>query len=130
MATHTQCTRPKLSSEMSSDRVDRQPWDALGPCFMVAADPRRSYLNGDARETNSGRRRRMSPKPRRSLERGVSAAPIYQLKVTLADVRPPAWRRITVRGDLSLERLHAVFQTAMGWQDAHLHKWIVGGRAL
>jgi hypothetical protein len=33
-----------------------------------------------------------------------------------------------VRGDLSLERLHTVFQEAMGWQDAHLHEWTVSGR--
>jgi hypothetical protein len=33
-----------------------------------------------------------------------------------------------VRGDLSLERLHTVFQEAMGWQDSHLHEWTVSGR--
>jgi len=56
------------------------------------------------------------------------AAPIYQLKVTLAEVGPPVWRRIRVRGDLSLERLHAVVQRAMGWHDSHLHEWTVEGR--
>ena len=55
------------------------------------------------------------------------AAPIYQLKVTLAEVGPPVWRRIRVRGDLSLERLHAVVQRAMGWHDSHLHEWTVEG---
>jgi len=56
------------------------------------------------------------------------AAPTYQLKVTLAEVGPPVWRRIRVRGDLSLERLHAVVQRAMGWYDSHLHEWTVEGR--
>ncbi len=56
------------------------------------------------------------------------AAPIYQLKVTLAEVGSPVWRRIRVRGDLSLERLHAVVQRAMGWHDSHLHEWTVEGR--
>jgi hypothetical protein len=56
------------------------------------------------------------------------AAPIYQLKVTLAEVGPPVWRRIRVRGDLSLERLHAVVQRAIGWHDSHLHEWTVEGR--
>jgi len=56
------------------------------------------------------------------------AAPIYQLKVTLAEVGPPVWRRIRARGDLSLERLHAVVQRAMGWHDSHLHEWTVAGR--
>jgi hypothetical protein len=70
----------------------------------------------------------MSPKPRRSAKRATPAASIYELKVTLAEVKPFVWRRVRVRGNLSLERLHAVFQLAMGWQDAHLHEWIVNGR--
>jgi Plasmid pRiA4b ORF-3-like protein len=53
---------------------------------------------------------------------------MYQLKVTLADVKPPVWRRIRVRGDLSLERLHVVLQRTLGWRDEHLHEWIVDGR--
>jgi hypothetical protein len=70
----------------------------------------------------------MSAKPRRPAARPATAAPIYQLKVALAGIEPPIWRRITVRGDLPLDRLHAVFQKAMGWQTSHLHEWLVGGR--
>ena len=70
----------------------------------------------------------MSPRPRRSPTSAAPAAPIYQLKITLAEVEPPVWRRIRLRGDLRLDRLHAVFQKAMGWQNAHLHEWTVGGR--
>ena len=70
----------------------------------------------------------MSPKPRRPPTSAAAAAPIYQLKITLAEVEPPVWRRVRVRGALRLDRLHAVFQRAMGWQNAHLHEWTVGGR--
>jgi len=42
----------------------------------------------------------MSPKPRRLPTRTAAAAPVYQLKITLAEVEPPVWRRIRVRGDL------------------------------
>lgn len=70
----------------------------------------------------------MSPKPRRSPPRAASAAPVYLLKVTLAYAEPTVWRRIKVRGDLSLARRHRVLQAAMGWQDAHLHEWTVAGR--
>ena len=70
----------------------------------------------------------MSPKPRPPAKRLAPTAPAYQLKLTLAEVEPPVWRRIRVRGGLSLARLHDVFQLAMGWQDAHLHEWIVSGR--
>lgn len=60
--------------------------------------------------------------------KGTATSPIYQLKITLADVAPPVWRGIRVGGNLSLERLHDVFQCVVGWQGAHLHEWVVGGR--
>jgi len=70
----------------------------------------------------------MSPMSPRPLTRAAAAAPVYQLKITLAEVEPPIWRRIRARGDLRLDRLHTVFQRVMGWQSVHLHEWIVGGR--
>jgi hypothetical protein len=53
---------------------------------------------------------------------------VYTLKVTLEGVEPPIWRRFRVSGSLTLERLHAVLQRVMGWQDSHLHEFEVGGR--
>lgn len=52
---------------------------------------------------------------------------IYQLKVTLRDIRPPIWRRFQVRGDVTLDRLHQVLQEVMGWTDSHLHMFTIGG---
>jgi hypothetical protein len=52
--------------------------------------------------------------------------PVYQLKVTLDGIKPPIWRRIQVRGDLSLFNLHKIIQVAMGWEDSHLHQFMVG----
>lgn len=51
---------------------------------------------------------------------------IYQLKVALADIRPPIWRRIQVPADISLARLHRVLQAAMGWSDTHMHAFRMG----
>ena len=51
---------------------------------------------------------------------------IYRLKITLAGFRPPIWRRVEVDGNISLGELHEVIQIAMGWEDAHLHQFIVG----
>ena len=52
--------------------------------------------------------------------------PLYQLKVTLKWSKPPIWRRVQVRGDMRLDKLHNIIQIAMGWTDTHLHQFIVG----
>jgi hypothetical protein len=50
-----------------------------------------------------------------------------QLSVTLRDIEPPIWRRLVVPASLTLRGLHAVIQTAMGWEDYHLHMFDVDG---
>lgn len=52
--------------------------------------------------------------------------PIYQIKVTLRDVSPPAWRRVEVPGDTKLGKLHRILQAALGWTDSHLHAFRIG----
>lgn len=59
------------------------------------------------------------------------AAPrAYRLTVTLQDVRPPIWRRFTVRDDITLLKLHELLQIIMGWTDSHLHEFVAGGMRL
>jgi len=53
---------------------------------------------------------------------------ISQLKVTLCDVTPRVWRRLLVPGAYTLDRVHLVFQTAMGWHDVHLHSFEIDGQ--
>ena len=48
--------------------------------------------------------------------------------MTLQRVRPPVWRRFTVRDDITLPKLHALLQIIMGWTDSHLHQFVVGGK--
>jgi hypothetical protein len=50
----------------------------------------------------------------------------YQFKVMLIDSNPPIWRRIQVP-DMTLGELHEVLQVVMGWDDCHLHQFIVRG---
>lgn len=57
----------------------------------------------------------------------IMARRIFQLKITLADVRPPVWRRILIPGGYTLDRLHRAVQYAMGWQNCHLHCFEVDG---
>ena len=52
---------------------------------------------------------------------------IYQLKVTLTESNPPIWRRIQVP-DCTLGELHDFLQVIMGWEDNHLHQFIVNRR--
>ena len=66
-------------------------------------------------ETGSSRRKRTS---------GRSPS-VFQLKVTLRRSKPPIWRRIQVGSDIRLPSLHDVLQVVMGWEDSHLHQFIV-----
>ncbi len=50
---------------------------------------------------------------------------IYQLKVTLREIKPPIWRRLLVPHDMHLHQLHRVLQIVMGWTDSHLHEFII-----
>jgi hypothetical protein len=58
---------------------------------------------------------------------GAVPRPIYQLRMSLQEVTPAVWRRVLVPGGYTLDRVHRVIQYAMGWQDAHLHSFEIGG---
>ncbi len=66
--------------------------------------------------------------PRRHLSVAPREDAVYILRITIEAVEPPVWRRVQVPGSITLERLHTVIQKAMGWRDAHLHEFEVGGR--
>jgi hypothetical protein len=51
---------------------------------------------------------------------------LYQLKVTLLDIKPPVWRRLVLDPGISLRQLHHLIQAAMGWEDYHLYEFQVG----
>ncbi len=53
-------------------------------------------------------------------------AQISQLKITLADLVPPVWRRVHVSNQMTLGDLHVVIQLAMGWSNSHMHQFKVG----
>jgi hypothetical protein len=52
---------------------------------------------------------------------------IYQIKVTLSGSQPLIWRCIQVRSDTSLAKFHRILQCVMGWEDAHLHRFVIEG---
>jgi hypothetical protein len=56
----------------------------------------------------------------------AAGVPLYRLKITLRRSKPPIWRRVVVRADMRLDRLHTVIQIAMGWMNCHLHQFTAG----
>jgi hypothetical protein len=58
------------------------------------------------------------------------APEIYQLKVTLLGTSPLIWRRVLVPANITLAQLHDVLQTAMAWEDGHMHEFSVGQRRI
>jgi len=53
---------------------------------------------------------------------------VYQLKITLQEIEPVIWRRLQVKGQVRLDRLHLMIQAAMGWTNSHLHEFLVKGQ--
>lgn len=50
---------------------------------------------------------------------------VYQLKITLSGSKPPIWRRVQVDSHIKLSKLHDIFQEVMGWEDSHLHQFVI-----
>ncbi|WP_391528025.1 plasmid pRiA4b ORF-3 family protein [Photorhabdus akhurstii] len=48
---------------------------------------------------------------------------MYQIKITLNDMKPPVWRRLIVPKVIALNELHHVIQIAMGWTCSHLYSF-------
>ena len=68
----------------------------------------------------------MGPMIRISEVQVGGGVPLYQLKITLRGSKPPIWRRVVVRADMTLDRLHTIIQVALGWTNSHLHQFIAG----
>ncbi|MDR2053318.1 MAG: plasmid pRiA4b ORF-3 family protein [Treponema sp.] len=49
----------------------------------------------------------------------------YVLRVSVADIRPQIWRKLSVAGEYTLGNLHAILQTAFGWDNDHMHSFTV-----
>ena len=61
---------------------------------------------------------------------GIGSIPaserLYQFKITLVESKPPIWRRIQVK-NCTLDKFHERIQTAMGWNNSHLHRFEIKG---
>ena len=61
-----------------------------------------------------------------SKKKPINLRKVYQIEVSLRDIRPPIWRRLEVHSDMTLEKLHLILQVAMGWANYHLHQFTIG----
>jgi hypothetical protein len=67
--------------------------------------------------------------PRPPARRGRKPKPrALELRITLAEIEPPIWRRIRVPDAYTLDQLHRVIQLVFGWLDYHLYGFRVGER--
>lgn len=95
-----------------------QALEQLGAVRLTGA-----RLDGVAELTALGRRAM-----RRKLGEAAPGEPVYRIRITLRDVTdPPVWRHLLVSAAVTLDRLHAIIQAAMGWGDCHLHVFEADG---
>lgn len=50
---------------------------------------------------------------------------IYQLRIELQHIEPTISRSILVPGTITLAKLDRVIQAAMGWENSHLHEFVI-----
>lgn len=50
-----------------------------------------------------------------------------RVRVDLKGAKPPIWRRIDMRSDLTLDIVHQVIQASFEWLDYHLYRFSIGG---
>jgi hypothetical protein len=90
------------------------------PCVERAAQIARAALA--ALPAQRGDWPKPAPKrPQAKRRRSGPRSPIYRIKVSLRDAKPPIWRRLEVPGDIRLDDLHDVIQVAFDWAGHHLH---------
>ena len=51
----------------------------------------------------------------------IKAPNAYLLRIELRDLKPAIYREVIIDPAMTLRKLHKVIQSAMGWEDCHLH---------
>ena len=50
------------------------------------------------------------------------------MHVSLREIDPAIWRRIELSSQTTLKQFHRVLQVVMGWENQHLHEYIIEGQ--
>jgi hypothetical protein len=51
---------------------------------------------------------------------------VFELRIQVRDIKPEIWRRLLVPAEVPLGVLHEVIQVSFGWQNSHLHDFMLG----
>jgi len=54
---------------------------------------------------------------------------VYQFHILLLKISPAIWRRVLVPSDQNLADFHETLQIVMGWDDSHMHRFLIHGKA-
>jgi hypothetical protein len=63
----------------------------------------------------------------RTTRTSTAVPTVYQLRAVVHGISPLIWRRLLVPAATSIAELHTVLQTAFGWADEHLHRFVIHG---
>lgn len=112
------------------------PRKTSGPADALADELARQLLAAGhspqdilAAVTEAARERTLAFLPQRRQPEPLPAPDevrLFRLRVDLDGARPPIWRRVEVRSDLTLDGVHDVLQRALGWTNSHLHAFQMG----
>ncbi|MDT7597883.1 MAG: hypothetical protein QOJ06_3429 [Pseudonocardiales bacterium] len=69
----------------------------------------------------------ISPGSRWDTATSTTTPTIYQLRAWVHGVSPLIWRRLLVPAESSIAELHTILQTAFGWTDEYLHRFVIHG---
>jgi hypothetical protein len=53
---------------------------------------------------------------------------IYQIKISLKDIRPEIWRRIQIDSKTTLYEMHHIIQIVMNWRNYHLYQFVINDK--
>jgi hypothetical protein len=128
-----------LLLEFDEETYDGEQWDLRYHLIATASVmnqrfPEYEAWHKEALATNYGWTKLKNKRPVRladafadkNVKSRSQPTTIYQLKITLKDIKPPIWRRLLV-ADCTLDDLHEIIQVAMGWENAHLYAFRIGG---
>jgi len=92
-----------------------------------------SFFAFNASDLNSERTDDVTPSNEKMTEetarkKAQRKTEVYEIKITLEDIKPAVSRRFAVPGKMTLGRLHEVIQVVMGWTNSHLHEFKIKGR--